>query len=151
MTEAFCKLVVWKHIFWNCTFSFCYHLGLPSCSNSLPVESLGILAYKLKASFQVGRNLSVFPQDVYTHSSLKLFNHETTSPCNSKNNIYCIVHVTVSPRFVGLLSPAVLNLKTVWFDTTLAFKYVKIVCFLFGNIFWWKVCSEIQCSCTWNV
>lgn len=72
MTEAFCKLIVWDSIFWNSAFSFCYHLGLPSCSNSLPLEIPGALAYKWKASFQVGRNLSMFPQDICTDSSLKL-------------------------------------------------------------------------------
>lgn len=55
-----------------------------------------MLDYELITSCQVGRNLSVISQDTCTDGSLKLFYHEAISCNNSKNNIYCIAHVTVN-------------------------------------------------------
>lgn len=108
MSEAFCKLIIGERIFWNSAFTFC---SFGSCSDSLPLELPGALACKLKASFQMGRNLSVFPQDIFTDSSLKLLNRETTSCYNSKN-ICCIVRVTVSPGLVSSLTRILLDPKS---------------------------------------
>lgn len=96
-----------------------------------------MLDYELITSCQVRRNLSVFSQGTCTDNSLKLFYHEAISCSNSKNNIYCIAHVTVSScEALGwsvCLAELCWRIKFVSFKTTLALEHMETVYFLLGN------------------